>query len=97
MIESLGAGDGFQGFFASLVDQYAIRLIRVTADLVTCLQRVKSRSRAEHIPVSDDQVMAYNRIAASVVYDWDLEIDNNGPAQDEAIVSAILELDAREP
>jgi hypothetical protein len=31
------------------------------------------------------------------VYDWDLEIDNNGPAQDEAIVSAILELDAREP
>ncbi len=97
MIESLGAGDGFHGLFAALSQKYPIKLIRVKADLDTCLARVKSRSRAEHIPVSDEQVMEYNQIAAAVVYDWDLEIDNNGPAEDADIIGAILELDKREP
>lgn len=94
MIESLGAGEGFRGLFTALSQKYQIRLIRVIADLDTCLARVKSRSRAEHIPVSDEKVMEYNQIAAGVVFDWDLEIDNNGPAADDAVVSAIIALDA---
>ncbi len=95
MIESLGAGEGFRGFLAALSAKYPIRLIRVTADLVTCLERVRSRDNTEHIPVSDDKVMEYNRIAAGVTYDWDLEIDNGGPAEEGEILRAIWELDAR--
>jgi shikimate kinase len=95
MIESLGAGEGFRAFYASLAKKYSIRLIRIKADLATCLRRVQNRNKTDHMPVSDDQVMEYNRIAAGVTYDWDLEIDNHGPAENEAILSAIMELDKR--
>lgn len=93
MIESLGAGEGFRGFHASLAKKYLIKLIRVVADLDTCLARVKSRSSADHIAVSDDRVREYNQIAAGIIYNWDLEIDNNGPAADTDIISAILSMD----
>ncbi len=93
MIESLGAGEGFRGFHASLAKKYPIKMIRVVADLDICLARVKSRSSADHIAVSDDQVMEYNQIAAGITHDWDLEIDNNGPAAEADILTAILSID----
>lgn len=31
----------------------------------------------EHIPISDDEVMEYNKIVSLVSFDWALEIDNN--------------------
>lgn len=92
MIESLGVGEGFRAFFAALAMKYSVRLIRIKADLATCLRRVQSRSSAEHIPVSDDKVVEYNQIAAGVTYDWDLEIDNDGPAEDADILRAIEEI-----
>jgi hypothetical protein len=94
MIESLGVGDGFQAFYRALAAKYPIKMIQVFADPVTCLARVRTRSSSDHIPVSDDQVAAYNRIAASVTYDWALEIDNNQPASDTAILAAIRQLQA---
>ncbi|OLP16158.1 shikimate kinase [Leptolyngbya sp. 'hensonii'] len=92
MIESLGAGDAFTQFRASLARKYTLKLIRVYAELDTCLTRVKTRSSADHIPVSDHQVEYYNKIAAAVIYDWDLEINNQSPASDEAILAAIQTL-----
>lgn len=92
MIESLGAGEGFRGFYASLAQKYPIHMIRVFANLDTCLTRVQTRNRADHIAVSDDKVMEYNQLAAAVSYPWALEIDNNAPASDEAILSAIRTL-----
>ncbi|HTP07572.1 MAG TPA: shikimate kinase [Anaerolineae bacterium] len=89
MIESLGVGDGFRGLYESLVQKYKIKLIHIDVDLETCLARVKRRNQAEHIAVSDDQVMEYNRIAAKVKHDWDLEIDNSQPAADAEILAAI--------
>jgi hypothetical protein len=93
MIESLGAGEGFRRFFDSLRQKYTIRLIRVKASLETCLERVRNRSRLDHIPVSDDQVMEYNKVASMVNYQWDLEIDNDPPAANEEIIEALLSLD----
>jgi predicted ABC-type ATPase len=69
MIESLGAGDGFRRFYASLVRKHVVKLIRVVADLDTCLTRVKARDNSDHIAVSDDKGEAYNRIAATVTLD----------------------------
>jgi shikimate kinase len=91
MIESLGAGEAFSKFHASLKKKYMLKMIRVYADLDTCLTRVKQRSSIDHIPISDDKVEQYNKIAAAVVYDWDLEI-NNTPATDEEILTAIRSL-----
>lgn len=96
MIESLGIGEGFGKFHASLAEKYSIRMIRVYADLETCFTRVKTRNNAEHIPVSDDRVAEFNKIASVVTYDWDLEIDNNGPASDKDIINAIQSLNVVE-
>ena len=93
MVESLGAGEGFRSFYESLAKKYATRLIRVKASQESCLERVRSRSRQDHIPVSDEQVIEYNKLAAGVSYDWDIEIDNDPPAKDNELISAILSLD----
>ena len=89
MVESLGAGDGFRGLYSSLAEKYPIKMIRVYADQATCLTRVKNRNSADHIAVSDDQVIEYNKIAARVAFPWDLEINNNDPATDTDILAAI--------
>ena len=89
MIESLGIGEGFRKFHASLARKYSIKLIRVIADLETCFTRVKTRNNAEHIAVSDDRVAEFNQIASSVTYNWHLEINNNEFAADEEIIEAI--------
>jgi hypothetical protein len=92
MIESLGAGDSFQRFYAALARKYPIRMIRVFADLDTCLARVRSRPAVDQIAIPEERVAEYNRIAAAVQYDWDLEIDNTSPASDTEIVAAIQRL-----
>jgi shikimate kinase len=89
MIESLGIGEGFRGFHVALAGKYPIKMIHVFADLDTCLTRVKKRNKIEHIAVSDDKVMEFNKIALKVIYDWDLEINNNHPASDADIINAI--------
>jgi hypothetical protein len=64
-------------------------MIHVVADLSTCLKRVRNRDDAQHIAISDDQVEAYNRVAATIKYDWILEIQNDPPASEHEILSAI--------
>lgn len=89
VIESLGAGDGFNQMYASLKDKYEVKLIKVETALDERLRRVRDRDNANHIPVSDERVWEYNRIAASVKHPWDAVIDNNAPSTDEEILEAI--------
>jgi shikimate kinase len=89
MIESLGAGEGFGGFHDSLEKKYPLKMIHVMADPDICLARVKSRNRVDQLAVSDEKVSEYNKIAAAVTYDWDLEIDNNSPASEAELLAAI--------
>jgi shikimate kinase len=92
MIESLGAGEGFRHFYASLARKYPIKLIHVVSNLDTCLWRVQNRDSVDHIAVSDDKVVEYNKLAAQVRYDWALEIDNNQPMSDSEILAAFRQL-----
>ena len=96
MIESLGIGEGFSKFHLSLAEKYSIKMIRVYANLETCFTRVKTRNNVEHIPVSDDKVTEFNKIASTVTYDWNLEINNNNPAPDEDIIHAIQSINGVE-
>ena len=89
MIESLGAGEEFSRFYASLTGKYSVKMIRVYANLETCFTRVKTRNQIEHIAVSDEKVVEFNKIAAGVTYDWTLEINNNDPTSDRDIINAI--------
>lgn len=92
MIESLGAGEDFRRFHASLARKYPIKMIRVVADLDTCLWRVQHRESVDHIAVSDDKVTEYNKVAVQVRYDWALEIDNNQPISEREILTAFQQL-----
>jgi shikimate kinase len=92
MIESLGAGEGFQRFHAALAGKYPIKMIRVFADLDTCLVRVRSRPTVDQIAIPEETVAEYNRIAAAVEFNWDLTIDNTSPASDTEILAAIRRL-----
>lgn len=92
VIESLGAGDGFNRMYASLKGKYDIKLIKIETDLEECLRRVKVRDSANHIPVSDEKVREYNQVAATVKHPWDAKIDNNGPATDDNILTAVASL-----
>lgn len=94
MVESLGIGEGFRRFYTALAEKYPIKMIRVYAELETCLYRVKNRNNADHIAVSDDKVIEYNKVAATVAYDWDLEIDNNHPVPDSEVLIAIQSIGA---
>lgn len=89
MIESLGISEGFTKFRASLAEKYSIKMIRIYASLETCFARVKTRNSTEHIPVSDDKVAELNQLASTVAFPWDLEINNDDPAPDKAIIEAI--------
>jgi hypothetical protein len=57
--------------------------------LETCFTRVKARNNLEHIAVSDDKVIELNNIAATVTYNWNLEINNDALALDRDIINAI--------
>lgn len=92
VIESLGAGEGFNRMYTSLLNKYGVKLIKVEADLDECLRRVQNRDNADHIPVSDEKVQEYNRIAVSVNHPWDGVIDNNGPATDSEILCMLPSL-----
>lgn len=96
MIESLGIGEGFGKFHASLAEKYSIKMIRVYANLETCFTRVKTRNNAEHIAVSDDKVAEFNQLASAVTFDWDLEINNDNPASDKEIINAIRSINSIE-
>jgi shikimate kinase len=91
-IESLGGHEGFERLHASLAERYVVKYVRVVTDPATCLRRVQARSTADHIPVSDDQVVEYNAVAEKVELPWDAVIDNNGPATDAEILAAIAGL-----
>jgi shikimate kinase len=92
MVESLGAGDGFQKMKSSLSKKYNIKWIHIVADPAKCLLRVQNRENTNHIPVSDTQVVEYNKFAATIRYDWDMVIDNNLPMNEKALVEAIQKI-----
>jgi hypothetical protein len=96
MIESLGIGEGFGKFHASLAEKYSIKMIRVYANFDTCFTRVKTRNNAEHISVSDNKVTEFNKLASAVTYHWDLEINNNDLTPDKDILNAIQSINGAE-
>lgn len=86
VIESTGASDAFPAFLDALRERCEVRLVSVRASPARCLERVRTRDRTLHIPVSDERVEAINARAASVGLPWDLEIDNDAPVAPEVII-----------
>lgn len=89
VIESLGAGPGFESLKSSLSQKYKMYYIRILTDLDKCLDRVRRRNPEGHIPVPMELVEKYNKLSAQVELDWSATIDNNGPATTEEILRVV--------
>jgi len=92
LLESTGASEVFPAFLEALRARHPVRLVAVRASPAVCLERVRTRDAADHIPVSDERAAEINRRAAAVRLPWDLELDNGGPAPAEVIVEAFRRL-----
>lgn len=91
-IESTGASTDFPGFLEALGRMADVILVQVRAELPQCLDRVRSRDRSIHIPVSDDQVDRINARAAEVRLPWAAAIDNSGPFEPGRILAVVRDL-----
>ncbi|MDH4070225.1 MAG: shikimate kinase [Ignavibacteria bacterium] len=89
IIESLGGSEGFERLRANLSSRYAIRYVKVAAPLEVCAERVRNRDSTCHIPVSDDKVDAYNRLAARVSLPWSRVVTNDPPLSEDEICATI--------
>jgi shikimate kinase len=92
IIESLGAGDGFRGMKQSLESRYTLKFVKVKTNLDECLRRVQTRSKEQHIAVSDEKVVEYNQIAARVELPWSAVIENDGPAAVDEVLRTVRRL-----
>jgi shikimate kinase len=89
MIESLGVGEPFAETVAYFKDKAELYYINVWAELGTCMQRIKNRDASRQIPVEEEKIREYNEKVAAANHDWDLVIDNNGPASAGEILAQI--------
>ena len=88
-LETTATAGYFPEFLSRLQAGYRLCLVRVIASSDECLSRVQTRDSANHIPVSDDRVREINRIAAQVALPWNLELNNSGSLDKDAVVLAI--------
>lgn len=85
--EATGSSSHLQGFLENLGGLYDLKLIRIHCPLDICFSRVKGRKTKDHFRVTDEQLRRINKESASIEFDWDLEIDNSGPASNQDIIS----------
>ncbi|HEY9816669.1 MAG TPA: AAA family ATPase [Candidatus Obscuribacterales bacterium] len=88
-IESTGTAQTFSDLMATIRQHFRVVLVRVYAPLETCLERVKARDAAIHLPVSEARLRQINAYAAAVTAPWDVELDNSAFLPETAIAQAI--------
>jgi shikimate kinase len=92
VFESTGYSHHFDRMLANLKLNHRVVLIKIKAGKDLCLQRVKSREQAIHIPYSDADITAINEAVERKVLPFDFEIDNNSPSSSELerVIAAIV-------
>lgn len=85
--EATGSSIYLNEHLERLRSKYKLYSIKIHCPLEICYDRIAQRDQTEQIPVSDDRVRAINEKASRVVLDWDLEIDNSGPALIQDVIS----------
>lgn len=86
---------GSSVYFPSLIDNltldFNVRLLRVQCPLNLCYERLMNRSQDGHFIVDEKELIDINERAHSAVYDWDLEIENDGTQTENDLISKIAE------
>ena len=92
IFEATGSSIYFSSVLENLSSLYTLKLIRLHCPLDVCFDRIKNRSPSGHHFVSDEKIRTINQKAADVVLDWEIEIDNSGPALNQTIISQFSSL-----
>lgn len=83
---------GSHAYFSIMLDRlrssYTTKLIRVSAPLDKCRERIANRDQTKNIPVSNELIQSINERALKVQLSWDLELDNSVDITEVAIVAA---------
>ncbi len=87
VFEATGSSKYFSSVLENLRQLYEVKLIRIHCPLELCYLRVKNRDQKDHHVVADDMIRVINNKADKVMLDWNLEIDNSGPASEESVIS----------
>jgi hypothetical protein len=85
LIETTGASDEILDAFLATGAIHGLRLVRVTAPLALCLDRIVSRDPTDQIPMDDDRIRSVHAAAESVELPFDLEIENVDLTDDQIV------------
>lgn len=91
-IESTGTSHTFSELLTAFRQVFRVLLVRIKAPMNTCIERVMTRDKSVHIPVSDHRLREINERALLVNLPWDLEIDNSEFEDEDVIVEAVKNL-----
>ncbi len=87
--DSTGASVHFPWLLSELGKLARVVPVRVLADPAQCVERIRGRDAAVHIPVAAEHIERINAIAARVALFWAAEIDNHGEF-DSALIRAAI-------
>ena len=88
-MESTAIASEFEDHLRRLNLKFRVILIKITAPLELCRERVMNRDKANHMPVTPEQLDQWNQAAAAVELAWDECIDNTGPATGDEVAAVI--------
>jgi shikimate kinase len=84
VVEEVGLSDVSRAMIENLQRDYAVRLIKITADESTCLQRVEARGTTHNFAKTPDFVSyVHDAFTKQAIYPFDLEIQNKNLTEDE--------------
>lgn len=88
VFENTGSHAYFFVVLSRLRSSYMVKLIRVSAPLDKCRERMAHRDQTKNIPVSSELIQSINERSLKVRLPWDLELDNSVDFSERAIVEA---------
>lgn len=88
-LDTTGAFDGLDEYLSALRSFSRVRLVQVTSQPATCLERIRARDQAVHIPVHEAQIAEINARSMALALPYELVIANDPYAPPAAIVDAI--------
>ncbi len=86
--EATGSHAYFYVVLNRLRSSSAVKLIRVSAPLDKCRERLATRDQTKNIHVSSELIQSINERALMVRLPWDLELDNSVDMSEGTIVAA---------
>lgn len=88
VIETTGASAATGHFIESLRLQHDVRLVRVRAGFECCERRIAERDPSRQVAVPSELVRSMHERTEQLQLPWDLEVHNDPPLDEAAILAA---------